>query len=134
MKRERAVPLPYPEAVQVPIHEADIADVALIALGGDALRNEKPVLTGPERLSLREQVATIGEVVGRPVAVIEQTEAESVAMLSQHLPDVWVRQIVGDWRDAVGASPEISGEYTRITGRPSRTFRTWVGDHVDLFR
>lgn len=134
VKREGAVPLPYPEAVQAPIHEADIADVALIALGGDALRNEKPVLTGPERLSLREQVATIGEVVGRPVAVIEQTEAESVALLSQHLPDVWVRQIVGDWRDAVGASPEISGEYTRITGRPSRTFRTWVGDHVDLFR
>lgn len=134
VRRANAVPLPYPDAVQAPIHEADIADVAVIALGGEALRNEKPVLTGPERLTLRDQVATIASVLGRPVSVVEQTEAEAVAMLSQHLPEVWVTQIVTDWRDAVGASPAISGEYQRITGRPSRTFRTWVGDNVELFR
>lgn len=134
VKGESAVPLPYPEAVQVPIHEADIADVAVVALTGDSLTNATPVLTGPERLTLREQVATIGSVIGRPVSVVEQTEAESVAMLSRYVPRVWVDQIVKDWRQAVGSSPQISTEYTRITGRPARTFRTWVVDHVDLFR
>ncbi|QIZ98097.1 NAD(P)H-binding protein [Leifsonia sp. PS1209] len=134
VKGESAVPLPYPEAVQVPIHEADIADVALVALTGDTLRGAKPLLTGPERLTLREQVATIGEVIGRTVSVIEQTEAESVAMLSQYVPEVWVRQIVKDWREAVGAEPAVSGEYARIMGRAGRTFREWVGDHVELFR
>ena len=134
VRGESAVPLPYPDAVQVPIHEADIAEVAVIALTGNALLNATPVPTGPERLTLRQQVETIGSVIGRPVTVIEQTEAESVAMLSQHVPEVWVTQIVTDWREAVGTSPDVSREYTRITGRPSRTFRSWVSDHVELFR
>jgi uncharacterized protein YbjT (DUF2867 family) len=131
---ESAVPLPYPDAVQVPIHEADIADVAAAALTGSALIDTAPVLTGPERLTLRQQVETIGSVIGRTVSVVEQTEAESLEMLSQYVPPVWAQQIVTDWRKAVGTTPEISAEYTRITGRPSRTFRTWVDDHVDLFR
>jgi len=134
VKGESAVPLPYPDAVQVPIHEQDIADVAVVALTTDALVGAAPVLTGPERLTLREQVALIGDVIGRPVAVIEQTEAESSAMLSRFVPEVWVRQIIKDWREAVGATPPISDEYTRITGRSSRTFRAWVVDHADLFR
>jgi len=134
IKGRNAVPLPYPDAVQVPIHSADVADVAVVALTGNTLLDAAPVLTGPERLTLREQVATIGAVIGRPVEVIEQTEAESAAMLAQYVPEVWVRQIIGDWREAVGAAPEISDAYTRITGRPSRPFRTWVADNVDLFR
>lgn len=131
---ESAVPLPYPEAVQAPVHEQDIADVAVIALSGDTLIGQAPVLTGPEQLTLRQQVDMIGAVIGRPVRVIEQTEAESTAMLSQYVPEVWVRQIVKDWREAVGASPAISSEYERITGKPARSFRTWVEDHADLFR
>ncbi|GIT78613.1 nucleotide-diphosphate-sugar epimerase [Leifsonia sp. LS1] len=134
VQRESAVPLPYPEAVQVPVHEQDIADVAVLALTGDALIGEKPVLTGPERLTLRQQVDTIGAVIGRPVVVIEQTEAESTALLSQYVPEVWVRQIVKDWREAVGATPAISHEYERLMGAPSRSFRTWVEDNVHLFR
>lgn len=134
VKGESAVPLPYPDAVQMPIHEQDIADVAVIALTGETLVGQSPVLTGPARLTLREQVATIGDVIDRPVAVIEQTEAESTAMLSQYVPEVWVRQIVKDWREAVGTTPSISDEYSRITGRPSRTFRTWVEDNAHLFR
>lgn len=134
VKGESAVPLPYPDAVQAPIHEQDIADVAVVALTTDALVGAAPVLTGPERLTLREQVALIGDVIGRPVTVVEQTEAGSSAMLSRFVPEVWVRQIIKDWREAVGATPPISDEYTRITGRPSRTFRAWVVDHADLFR
>jgi len=134
VKGESAAPLPYPDAAQAPIHEQDIADVAVVALTTDALVGSAPVLTGPERLTLREQVALIGDVIGRPVTVIEQTETESSAMLSRFVPEVWVRQIIKDWREAVGATPPISDEYTRITGRPARTFRAWVVDHVELFR
>lgn len=133
IRTDRAVPLPYPGAVQVPVHERDIADVAVAALTSDELTGRSPVLTGPERLTLREQVDIIADVVGTPVAVPVQTEHESAAMLSRHLPDVWVRQIIADWRHADGAAPAISDEYTRITGKPSRTFRQWVEDHVDLF-
>ncbi len=133
VKKAGAVPLPYPQAVQVPIHEADIADVAVVALTGETLLGARPVLTGPERLSLREQVATIGSVIGRPVSVIEQSEAESTAMLSQYVGSEWATQIIKGWREAVGSRPRISHQYTQITARPSRTFRTWVTDNADLF-
>lgn len=134
VKSEDAVPLPYPDAVQAPVHERDIADVAVIALTTETLIGRAPILTGPERLTLREQVATIGDVIGRTVSIIEQTEAESSALLAQHLPDAWVQQIIKDWRQAVGAVPSLSDEYRRITGRAPRTFRAWVLDHADLFR
>ncbi|GAB3147326.1 NAD(P)H-binding protein [Microbacterium neimengense] len=127
------VPLPYPEAVQTPIHEKDIADVAVIALTSDALIGRTPSLSGPERLTLRQQVETIGDVIGRTLTVTELTEADSAAMLSRHVPEVWVRQIIKDWREAVGATPPLSDEYTRITGKSSRTFRRWVEDHKGLF-
>ncbi|WP_460524318.1 SDR family oxidoreductase [Humibacter antri] len=134
VKDQSAVPLPHPEAVQVPIHEADIADVAVAALTGDTLVGHKPVLTGPDRLTLRQQVDIIGKTIGREVRVVEQTEAETSAMLTPHMPAVWVRQIIKDWRGAVGATPAISHECTRITGRPPRTFHDWVADNDALFR
>lgn len=134
IKAHSAVPLPYPEAVQAPIHERDIADVAIVALTDDTLIGARPVLTGPARMTLREQVDTIGQVIGRHISVVEQTEAESSAMLAQHVPPEWVRQIIKDWRNAVGATPPLSDAYTRITGRPSRTFRDWVADNADMFR
>jgi uncharacterized protein YbjT (DUF2867 family) len=134
IKRDGDVPLPYPDAVQAPVHEQDIADVAVIALTTESLIGQTPTLTGPERLTLRQQVDTISAVIGRPLTITEQTEAESSAMLSQHVPDVWVRQIIKDWREAVDATPTLSNEYTRITGKPSRTFRTWVEDNEGVFR
>lgn len=134
IKANGTVPLPYPDAVQAPIHDKDIADMAVLALTTSTLIGAKPVLTGPERLTLRDQVAIIGEVIGRQTSVIEQTEEESAAMLSQHVPEVWVRQIITDWRKAVGVTPAISDEYSRATGRPSRTFRSWVVDNIEAFR
>lgn len=133
IQRDSLVPLPHPDAVQVPVHEQDIADVAVAALTGDALVGQTPVLTGPERLTLRQQVAIIADVVGRPVRVLEQTEAEASAMLSEHVPAVWVEQIISDWRRAVGTAPAVSDEYRAITGRSPQTFRQWVVDHARLF-
>ncbi|MDQ1206075.1 SDR family oxidoreductase [Microbacterium sp. SORGH_AS_0862] len=134
IRSDGAVPLPHPDAVQAPIHEQDIADVAVIAMTSDALMGQAPSLSGPERLTLREQIEIIGDVIGRPLSVTEQTEAESAAMLSRHVPEVWVRQIIKDWREAVGSTPPLSAEYTRITGKPSRTFRRWVEDNKRLFQ
>lgn len=134
IKADGVVPLPHPDAVQVPVHEQDIADVAVAALTGATAVGRAPVLTGPQRLTLREQVETIAAVIGRPLSVLQQSEEQSAAMLAAHLPAVWVQQIIKDWRKAVGTTPAISGEYTRITRRPARTFATWVSDHAHLFR
>ncbi len=127
------MPLPHPEAVQVPVHEQDIADVAVTALTGDALLGRTPVLTGPERLTLRQQVAIIADVVGRPVRVLEQTEAESSSMLVRVCARRVGRTDHRGLAESSRTTPAVSDEYRSITGRSPRTFRQWVMDHAGLF-
>ncbi|MBC6459533.1 NAD(P)H-binding protein [Actinomadura sp. HBU206391] len=134
IKDSGTVPLPYPDSVQVPIHEKDIADVAVVALTTDRLNNAAPVLTGPERITLREQVAAIGAAIGRELTVVEQTEAEAREFFAPFRPPRFVDGVLSALRASVGATPEISPEVEKITGDPGRTFARWAVDHADLYR
>ncbi len=60
---------PYGEAPTAPIHERDIAAVAVRTLLEAGHAGRDYVLTGPESLTQREQVSIIGEVIGRPLRV-----------------------------------------------------------------
>ena len=62
-----AVRWPYAEAPTAPIHEGDIAAVAVRALCEGGHSGKDYVLTGPESLSQLEQVGIIGEAIGRPL-------------------------------------------------------------------
>lgn len=128
------VALPYPDSVQVPIHERDIADVAVVALTTDRLDGAAPLLTGPERITLREQVAAIGAATGRELTVVEQTVPAARAHYGEFLPPRFVDVIIDAWRDSVGATPRISPAVREITGRPGRTFAEWAADHAGEFR
>src|SRR5215813_1999346 len=57
---------PYAEVPTAPIHERDIAAVAVRALFEEGHDGAEYVLTGPQSLTQSEQVAMIGEVIGRP--------------------------------------------------------------------
>src|SRR6185503_4097115 len=56
---------PYADAPTAPIHEDDLAMVAVKALIENGHERAEYVLTGPESLTQREQVEIIGEVIGR---------------------------------------------------------------------
>jgi uncharacterized protein YbjT (DUF2867 family) len=56
---------PYGTAALAPIHEQDIAAVAVRALLEDGHRGKKYVLSGPESLIISEQVQNIGAAIGR---------------------------------------------------------------------
>jgi len=56
---------PYGDAATAPIDEHDIAAVAVHALFDDSPGSAEYMITGPQSLTQREQVATIGEVIGR---------------------------------------------------------------------
>lgn len=75
------VEVPYPEAARSLVHEHDIADVALAALRDPGVAGGVVDVTGPEVLSQRDQVRTIGEVLGRPLQVHEQSEAAALREL-----------------------------------------------------
>lgn len=134
IKSDSVVALPYPEAYVVAVHEKDIADVAVVALTTSRLDDARPLITGPEPITLRQQVAAIGAAIGREIAVVEQSEPEARADLEQLMPAEIVDILITGWRTAANVTPAVSPAYAEITGRPGRTFASWADEHADLYR
>ncbi|MDQ8703963.1 hypothetical protein RCO28_15885 [Streptomyces sp. LHD-70] len=60
IRTESTVRSAFPDAIGVPVHEADIAEVAVAALLEDGHAGRAYSLSGPEALTHREQAAAIG--------------------------------------------------------------------------
>ncbi|MFH8366106.1 SDR family oxidoreductase [Streptomyces sp. NPDC018031] len=120
---------PYARAQQAPIHEADIAAVAARALLTDDLVGSAPVLTGPESLTLAEQVRLVGEAIGRPLRYEEiPPEAALERMVGGHLTAEIADSLLRMFAESVDRPAALSPETERITGRPGRTFAQWAGE------
>ncbi|KAB2362820.1 NAD(P)H-binding protein, partial [Actinomadura montaniterrae] len=125
---------PFPESWTAPIHEADIAAVALRALTEPGHAGTAPVLTGPELLTRRRQAERIGEAIGRRVTVERQDLDEHRRDLARWGPPEVAEALIRHAAAAVGARPPVTGDVERITGRPARTFAAWARDHAADFR
>ncbi|MEV5434398.1 hypothetical protein [Streptomyces sp. NPDC052701] len=68
------VRLVHPEAPMAPVHEGDVAAVAVAAPGGAEEEAVSASLTGPELLPQRRQVELIDEVTGKEIRVQELTD------------------------------------------------------------
>lgn len=129
-----SVAFAYPESASAPVHEQDIADVAVCALTSDDLVGQSPSLSGPQVLTLREQVQAIGAAVGREIAVVTVSDEQARASLARHVPQEWADYLVGRQREGVEHPEVVSDEYQRITGRAPRAFAQWAAEHADAFR
>jgi uncharacterized protein YbjT (DUF2867 family) len=125
---------PYGEAPTAPIHERDIAAVAVRALCGNTCDGAEYVLTGPESLTQREQVIAIGEALGRLLRFEEITPDEWLDELPTFIPPRFANMLLAPWKAAVGQPALITSTVAEITGTPARTFREWVTDHEAEFR
>ena len=123
---------PYAAAPTAPIDERDIAAVAVRALLEDGHDGAEHVLTGPQSLTQLEQVATIGEVIGRPLRFEEMSPEE--ARREFPAPPPVVNMLLDAWAAALGQPALVTSTVAEITGRPARTFRDWVTDHAEEFR
>lgn len=135
IRTEGMVRQPFADRKTAAVHDADIASVAAAILTSDGHGGKSYTISGPEVLSPRRMVSTISATLGREIPFIELTTEEAVsewqaAGMPQEVIDfmLWV----------YGDTPEVG--YTvvptveQITGRPARTFRQWVAEHVDQFR
>lgn len=126
---------PYPGAATAPVHEADIADVAVAALTEGGHVGAVHELTGPESLTFEDQLARLGGALGRKLRWEEQRPEEARrVMLDQRMPPPIVDTLLEQWADSVGASAPTTDTVERITGRPARTFARWAADHAADFR
>ncbi|MEU9116550.1 NAD(P)H-binding protein [Streptomyces sp. NPDC048483] len=127
----------HPDAQSIPVHEADLADVAAVALldRSGAHLGKHYLVTGPQPLTMAQQVAEIGRATGREIRVERiSEEAAAEARSGPRLPKEAALELVRLLGQSVGAPPyPVSDATERVTGRPARTFAQWARDHAADF-
>jgi uncharacterized protein YbjT (DUF2867 family) len=138
IRDDELVPLAYPDAQIAVIHPDDIVDIAVEALtgsvlNGSALTGRAITLTGPESLTFRDQIAMIGENIGRGIGIRTISRAEAEEQLGGYLPAPIAANLLDAW-SAATAGPAPVGDTTQsLLGRPARPFTQWVAENRALF-
>ncbi|WP_203834347.1 SDR family oxidoreductase [Winogradskya humida] len=114
---------PYVHSAQPPIHEADIADAAAVALTEDGHRGRIYPLTGPQSLTRIEQVAAIGAGIGRDLRLVEISPEEFQADVAQFLPESIIAMLLTYWQETVDVPDPVR------PGTGGRTLEQWARDH-----
>jgi uncharacterized protein YbjT (DUF2867 family) len=134
IRDEGVVRVPYPEAQIAPIHEKDMAALAVTALTEPGHQGQAYTVYGPESLTLRRQVEHIGEAVGREIRFEVISVEEARVELGRTIPPIGVETFLRQWAARDGTPAQVSTIVEKITGRPAHTFAQWAQDHADDFR
>ena len=111
---------PHGAAPTAPIHEEDIAAVAVRAFVENGHEGAEYVLTGPQSLTQREQVEIIGEVIGGSLR-FEEISPE-VAQHELPFPAAPLNMLLAAWVAAIGQPALVTYDSHRhYRGRPAQT-------------
>jgi uncharacterized protein YbjT (DUF2867 family) len=113
----------------------DVAAVAVAALTARTHDGRTYTVTGPRLLSVPDQVAVLGEVLRRDLRTVDvPPDAARAGMLDAGMDPAFVDVVIaGAAFVAAGGDAVLTDDVARVTGRPPRDFRTWVGDHRAAF-
>ncbi|WP_431903243.1 NAD(P)H-binding protein [Nonomuraea sp. bgisy101] len=131
IRTEGVVRSAFPDALGVPIHEADIADVIVAALLEDGHAGNAYTLSGPLAQTHREQAAAVGEGLGRPLRFEPLTYGQArAAYIMAGFPMDIAEYILGYQAEYAEEPPEVSPDVERVLGRPARPLSRWASDHT----
>ena len=148
IRAERRVRYITPDAVSVAVHEADIAAVGVVALLKDGHTGKAYDMTGPERITVRQQVAAISAALGEEVRFEEVSAQEAKEILTRqggwaaenadfllgledYTPGAEMPQLTAEeWDQMLQPIPTVE----EVTGRPARTYAQWARENVESFR
>lgn len=150
IRAERVVRYPFADDAGVPVHEADIAAVAVAALLEDGHTGRSYTLTGPGPVTTRERVAAIGEALGEEVRYEEVTRERARELLraqggfAGENADFllgFLDYTGGEGTGDGGVSEDDYSDLLKVwpgvqdaTGRPARDYAQWARDHAGDFR
>ncbi|MDH6626487.1 uncharacterized protein YbjT (DUF2867 family) [Streptomyces sp. LBL] len=133
IKAGNTVALYKPDALTAPIHESDVAAVAVAALTENTSPQVSGLLTGPVRLSQRDQVAAIAAATGKDITVTELSRHEASAQFSRFMPADEAEAVLQFLDDADAGNSPATDTVTQVTGRPATGFDIWAADHAADF-
>ncbi|MGQ4615017.1 NAD(P)H-binding protein [Nocardia sp. R7R-8] len=125
----------FPELAAPLLDPEDLAAVAALVFdsGVDEHRDKTYTLTGPEVVTVAEQVQILAEVLGRTIEFVQLTEDEAREILSRTQPPEFVKNYIPVQRRYLTITPTVHDTVTTLLGRPARTFREWLQANVTRF-
>lgn len=125
---------PFGRAVRALIDERDIAAVAVRALTQDAHAGARYTLSGPAALTQSEQLAVIGEVLGRKLRWEELPQQEAEDGLAAAWGDrEFAADAVRAWEWFVDHPEPVTTTVKDVTGAAARTFADWAAANTASF-
>lgn len=124
---------PYAGSAQAPIHEADVAAVAAVALTAPGHGGKVYPMTGPEALTRVQQLEAIGAALGRQLHFEETSPEAFSADMGKFMPPPIIKMLLDYWSDTVAAPDVVRPTVEQVTGRKARTLAQWARDHVGDF-
>jgi uncharacterized protein YbjT (DUF2867 family) len=112
----------------------DIAAVAAQALLNDGHEDQIYEMTGPVALLPAEQLAVLGEVLGRDLRCVGLTDAQARAEMEATMPVEYVNAFFNFFVDGTLDEARVYPTVRQVTGRPPRTFSQWAHAHAAAFR
>jgi len=124
---------PYANSVQVNIHEADIAAVAVLALTQDGHKGKAYPLTGPEALTRIEQLNSIGAAIGKKLRFQEIPADVFQKEMEKYMPLPVIKLLLDYWSDTLTVPEVVLPTVEQLTGHKARTLAQWAKDHASDF-
>ncbi|MFD3822106.1 SDR family oxidoreductase [Streptomyces sp. NPDC058625] len=135
IREHRSIRVPYADIGLPAVHPADIAAVARAALTEPGHRGRTYALTGPERITPRQQARAIGAALGHDVSVEGISREEAHRQMAPFMGDRTAHAVLdlmgGDVNDEL---LKVHDTVSRVTGSPARPFRQWAAENVAAFR
>lgn len=126
---------PFGAAARALIDERDIAAVAVRVLTEDGHAGSRYVLSGPGVLTQVEQLASIGQALGRDLTWEELPKAEAQHALAAAWGDPgFAASALDTWERFVTHPETVTSTVRDVTGTPARSFADWAAANAGAFR
>ncbi|MFN8444821.1 MAG: SDR family oxidoreductase [Caldilineaceae bacterium] len=136
IKSQGKVYFPGGEGKVAPIDPEDIAAVAAVALTQPGHTGKAYQLTGPELLTVREQVAILARLLGKPLQYVDvPPDVAAAEMRKRGMPPVLV-DALGELNRMIreGSAAQHTDTVAAVTGRPAHTFEEWCRAQLAAFQ
>ncbi|AKV03841.1 Oxidoreductase [Labilithrix luteola] len=134
VRAQRAVAAPFGDVGLPIVDPDDIASVAAVALRDERHAEALYTLTGPERITPREQARALGSAIGTPLDFLELSRGQAAEAWRAFMPETVVETTL----DALGTPNDIerrvSPDMERVLGRPAQPFSAWAERNANVFR